>query len=204
MADQGSSGLLLGIVLVISLGGLATAFVLAKWVLGKSTGSEAMQKISNAIKEGAEAFLRTQNRTIIMLAGGLAVILFLGYGVLRSHKEFDPVGSSTALAGWITFSFILGAICSILAGYVGMWVSIRSNIRTATAALSSLNDALQIALRGGAVSVFNILDHPQLNHHPTLISGILEPRCRELLQEFFRNRRTPDASTGGPGATSLP
>jgi len=59
-------------------------------------------------------------------------------------------------------------------------------------------------LRGGAVSVFNILDHPQLNHHPTLISGILEPRCRELLQEFFRNRRTPDASTGGPGATSLP
>ncbi len=111
-----------------------------------------MQKISNAIKEGAEAFLRRQNRTILLLALLFAVVLFVGYGFIRSHRDFDPVGGSLELATWITLSFILGALCSVIAGYVGMWVSIRSNIRTATAALTSLNDALRIALRGGAVS----------------------------------------------------
>ncbi|MFH0934934.1 MAG: sodium-translocating pyrophosphatase, partial [Pseudomonadota bacterium] len=120
--------------------------------LKHSTGSEAMQRISKAIKEGAEAFLRRQNRTIIMLAMVFAAVLFIGYGFLRQHREFDPVGSSMELALWITLSFVLGALCSVFAGYVGMWVSIRSNIRTAHAALSSLNDALRIALRGGAVS----------------------------------------------------
>ncbi|MEW6366269.1 MAG: sodium-translocating pyrophosphatase [Acidobacteriota bacterium] len=140
------------IVMAFSVFGLLFAAYLAKWVLKFSTGSEAMQKISNAIKEGAEAFLRRQNRTIILLALVFAVVLFVGYGFVREHKEWDPVGSSLALAGWITLSFVFGALCSVFAGYVGMWVSIRSNIRTAHAALSSLNDALRIALRGGAVS----------------------------------------------------
>ncbi len=56
------------------------------------------------------------------------------------------------LAFWTTLSFVLGAACSVIAGYIGMWVSIRTNIRTASAARTSLNDALRIALRGGAVS----------------------------------------------------
>jgi K(+)-stimulated pyrophosphate-energized sodium pump len=142
------------IILVIgfSLFGLAFAAYLARWVLKHSTGSEAMQRISNAIKEGAEAFLRRQNGTILMLAGVFALVLFVGYGVVRGHRDFDPVGSPLQLAMWITLSFVFGALCSVFAGYVGMWVSIRSNIRTAHAALSSLNDALRIALRGGAVS----------------------------------------------------
>jgi len=142
----------LTLVLSISVFGLIAAWALARWVLSKSVGSEAMQKISNAIKEGAEAFLRRQNRTILLLALLFAVVLFIGYGFIRSHRDFDPVGGSLELATWITLSFILGALCSVIAGYVGMWVSIRSNIRTATAALTSLNDALRIALRGGAVS----------------------------------------------------
>ncbi len=140
------------LVIGFSLFGLAFAAYLARWVLRHSTGSEAMQRISNAIKEGAEAFLRRQNGTILMLAGLFALVLFLGYGVVRGHRDFDPVGSSLQLAMWITLSFVFGALCSVFAGYVGMWVSIRSNIRTAHAALSSLNDALRIALRGGAVS----------------------------------------------------
>jgi len=147
-----SQGLLLGLIIGISLLGLVAAWLLARWVMRRGTGSEAMQRISNAIKEGAEAFLRRQNRTIIMLAVLFAAVLFIGYGFIRSHREFDPVGSSLQLATWITASFLLGALCSVIAGYVGMWVSIRANIRTATAALSSLNDALRIALRGGAVS----------------------------------------------------
>ena len=147
-----SAWFLILLVLAFSVVGLAFAAILARWVLAKSTGSEAMRRISDAIKEGAEAFLRRQNRTIILLALLFSAVLFIGYGFVRGHHDFDPVGSSVKLAFWITLSFVLGALCSVIAGYVGMWVSIRSNIRTAHAALSSLNDALRIALRGGAVS----------------------------------------------------
>ncbi len=144
--------LLMTLIIGISVFGLLFAAYLARWVLGKSTGPEAMRRISDAIKEGAEAFLRRQNRTILALAMLFAAVLFIGYAFARSHREFDPVPSAVHLAFWITLSFVLGALCSVFAGYVGMWVSIRSNIRTATAALTSLNDALRIALRGGAVS----------------------------------------------------
>jgi len=143
---------LITIVIAISVFGLLFAAWLARWVLRNSMGSEAMRKISNAIKQGAEAFLRRQNRTIMTLALLSAVLIFVGYGVLREHRSFDPVGSSFELAAWITLSFVLGAACSVFAGYVGMWISIRSNVRTAHAATSSLNRALRIALRGGAVS----------------------------------------------------
>jgi K(+)-stimulated pyrophosphate-energized sodium pump len=56
------------------------------------------------------------------------------------------------MAFWTTFSFVLGALCSVIAGYIGMWVSIRANIRTASAVRTSLNEGLRIAMRGGAVS----------------------------------------------------
>ncbi len=144
--------LLLSLIFGISIFGLLFAVYLARWVLARDTGSSEMRRISDAIKEGAEAFMRRQNWTIIVLAVACAAIIFVGYGFLRAHRAFDPVGSSYKLAFWITFSFFTGALCSVFAGYVGMWVSIRSNIRTANAALSSLNDALRIALRGGAVS----------------------------------------------------
>ncbi|MCX7894511.1 MAG: sodium-translocating pyrophosphatase [Thermoanaerobaculum sp.] len=147
-----ASFLLVSLVIGFSLFGLAVAYFLVRWVLAKDSGSEAMQRISNAIKEGAEAFLRRQNRTILLLAAVFAAVLFIGYGFIRQSREFDPVGSSVQLATWIALSFVFGALCSVFAGYVGMWVSIRANIRTAAAALSSLNDALRIALRGGAVS----------------------------------------------------
>ncbi len=147
-----SETLLLGLVLGISIFGLFSAFLLARWVLKKDVGSEAMQAISNAIKEGAEAFLRRQFGTIIKLAIVFAALLFIGYAFMRKHMEFDPVRTAAGLAFWIMLSFVFGAICSLIAGYIGMWVSIRSNIRAATASLKSLNEPLQIALRGGAVS----------------------------------------------------
>ena len=140
------------IIFICSTGALLFAWGLARWVLNKDTGTPAMKAISDAIKEGAEAFMRRQNRTIVFLAVLFAAVLFIGYGFVRSHHDFDPVASSLQLASWITLSFVLGALCSVFAGYIGMWVSIRSNIRTASAARTSLNAALQIALRGGAVS----------------------------------------------------
>ena len=143
---------LMGLVIGISAFGLIWAYYLAKWVLKKDTGTEAMQAISNAIKEGAEAFIKRQFKTIIILALVFAAFLFIGYGFLRSHQSFDPVDTALSLAFWISLSFSLGAACSLVAGYIGMWISIRTNIRTAAGTMKSVNEGLRIALRGGAVS----------------------------------------------------
>jgi K(+)-stimulated pyrophosphate-energized sodium pump len=139
------------LVIAISCFSLLFAVYLARYVVQRDTGTEKMQEISNAIKEGAEAFLSRQNRTIVSLAGVLAALIFVLYAFVRTPNSADPV-PPVELAFWTTFSFVLGALCSVTAGYIGMWVSIRANIRTAAAVRSSLNEALRIALRGGAVS----------------------------------------------------
>jgi K(+)-stimulated pyrophosphate-energized sodium pump len=138
-------------VIVVSFASLLFAVYLARWVLNNDTGTKAMQDISNAIKEGAEAFLARQNKTIVTLAVVLAALIFILYGYVRKPSPADPV-PPIELAFWTTLSFALGALCSVVAGYIGMWVSIRANIRTASAVRTSLNDGLRIALRGGAVS----------------------------------------------------
>jgi K(+)-stimulated pyrophosphate-energized sodium pump len=147
-----SPDIALPLILTFSIGSLLVAGYFASWVLKRDQGTSAMQAISNAIKEGAEAFLRRQNRTIGILAVLLAAVIFILYGFVRGHHDFDPVPTTLGLAFWTTLSFVLGAGCSVIAGYIGMWVSIRTNIRTASAARTSLNDALRTALRGGAVS----------------------------------------------------
>ncbi len=139
------------LVMGISFLSLAVAFWLINWVMAKDTGTPEMRKISDAIKAGAEAFLRRQNYTIVTLSGVLAVVIFLLYAFVRKANPHDPA-APMVLAVCTTGSFIAGAACSLIAGYIGMWVSIRTNIRTASAARTSLNDALRIALRGGAVS----------------------------------------------------
>ena len=138
----------LQVVIAISLLSLLVAVGFARWVLGQDTGTAQMQKISNAIRQGAEAFLRRQYTTIISLAVALAVIIYLGYFFGKN----DP-----SLAVRMTISFVVGALCSLAAGFCGMWVSIRSNIRVASAARSDLNRALQIALRGGAVTGLGVV-----------------------------------------------
>jgi K(+)-stimulated pyrophosphate-energized sodium pump len=122
---------------------LLAAFVLARIVLSADTGTVEMQAISNAIREGAEAFLARQYKTIGILAVVLAFIVFFGY---HASARTAPFALKTVI------SFLVGAVCSGLAGFTGMYVSIRANIRTASAARSSLNGALQTALRGGAVT----------------------------------------------------
>src|SRR5881409_451277 len=139
------------LVIGISCFSLLFAIYLARYVIQREMGTANMQEISNAIKEGAEAFLSRQNRTIITLSALLAVLIFVLYAYVRSPNPADPV-PPLPLAFWTTLSFVLGAACSVIAGYIGMWVSIRANIRTASAVRSSLNQGLQIAMRGGAVS----------------------------------------------------
>ncbi len=140
----------------ISIIGLLFAVYLIRDVLRRDTGTEKMQEISNAIKQGAEAFLRRQNRTIAFLAVALACLIYILYAFVRAHNEHDPA-STADLALWTTLSFVFGAACSVAAGYMGMWVAIRSNIRTASAARKDMNGALQTALRGGAVSGFFVV-----------------------------------------------
>jgi K(+)-stimulated pyrophosphate-energized sodium pump len=142
--------MVLPVVLLISLLSLVVAAFLARQVLSADTGKAEMRAISDAIREGAQAFLRRQYRTIALLAVVMALVIFGFYFFNREVKNIAEMGHGTA---WkVTFSFLVGALCSALAGYIGMFVSIRANIRTATAAMTSLNKALQIALRGGAVS----------------------------------------------------
>jgi K(+)-stimulated pyrophosphate-energized sodium pump len=133
----------LWIALGVGVLALVAAFILARIVLAGDTGTAEMRVISDAIREGAEAFLSRQYRSIGIMAAVLAVVIFLGY-------HFSP--STRDVAVQTVISFLVGAICSGLAGFTGMYVSIRANIRTASAARSSLNGALQSALRGGAVT----------------------------------------------------
>jgi len=130
-------------VIIVALAALAAAVKLAGWVMAKDTGTDGMQRISNAIKSGAEAFMRRMNITIAALSIVVAVLIFFGYSVIEGN-------ASKAVA--MTVSFIVGALCSGFAGYFGMFTSIRTNIRVASSARRSLNEALQVALRGGAVS----------------------------------------------------
>jgi hypothetical protein len=143
IASPGNDAIWLWIALGVGALALVAALVLAKIVLSHDTGTAEMRVISDAIKEGAEAFLARQYRTIGIMAVILAVAVYLGY---HASPRTAPVALKTVIA------FLVGAICSGLAGFTGMYVSIRANIRTASAARTSLNKALQAALRGGAVT----------------------------------------------------
>jgi len=120
----------------------------AKQVLGSDSGTAAMQEIADAIKEGAEAFLKRQYKTIYSLSIVAAILIYGFY--LATGKGGD-------LALKTVVSFFAGAICSGLAGFCGMFVSIRANLRAASAASVSLDKALKIALRGGAVTGLTVV-----------------------------------------------
>ena len=138
-----SDTLWLWIALAVGVLALLAALLIARSVLAGDLGTEDMQAISNAIREGAEAFLARQYRTIGVIAVILAIIVFLGY---HASPRTAPFALRTVI------SFLVGATCSGIAGFTGMYVSIRTNIRAAAGARTSLNKALQAALRGGAVT----------------------------------------------------
>src|SRR5437899_3041021 len=134
-------------VMLVSAGSLLMAVLFTRQVLGADTGTAAMQEIAAAIKEGAEAFLRRQYSTIYMLSLALAAVIFFFY---LSSKGMT-------LAWEPTVAFAVGAVFSGIAGFSGMFVSIRANLRAASAARSSLARALQLALRGGAVTGLSVV-----------------------------------------------
>ena len=132
---------------IISLVALVFAGYLVFWIKKNDMGTAKMQEIYEAIKKGANAFLKRQYKTIAIITIVLALVL---YGVYALNGK-PEAGLQVSLA------FILGAICSSISGLVGMWISVRSNIRTASAAQTSFSKALTIALRAGAVSGITIV-----------------------------------------------
>jgi len=130
------------IALGIAIASLIFAGFLSRWVMQQPLGTPAMVAVADLIREGANAFVRRQYRTIGMISLGLAVVLLCVYGFTGNWT----VGWQTSTA------FLFGAVSSAIAGIVAMTVSVRANIRTAGAAQKGLPQALKVAFRGGAVS----------------------------------------------------
>ena len=141
--------------LAFVLGACAITFVVAgmlvRELLALPTGTAGMKVVYDAIKEGAEAFMRRQYRTIAMIAAITAALVYILYAFLREPSAEDPASAGT-LALATALAFVFGACCSGIAGVLGMWVAIRTNVRVAMAAGDSTASALRVALRGGSVA----------------------------------------------------
>ncbi len=124
-----------------AFGVLALLFVLIKniWVSKQDEGDEKMAKIAKHIAEGAMSFLKAEYRILAIFVVAVAILLFF--------KGNSEEGSH----GMVAVSFIVGAICSALAGFIGMRVATKANVRTTQAARTSLGKALEVAFAGGSV-----------------------------------------------------
>ncbi len=120
--------------IIVSLVALAYAGYLSLRILRLPAGSEKMQEIARAIKEGAMAYMARQYKTIALFAVGITILLWAVFGT--------P----------IAVGFLFGAILSGISGYIGMSISVRTNVRTAEIAKKGLKEALDVAFKGGSVT----------------------------------------------------
>ena len=128
------------IVLACALVSLIYGALTSKQILATSDGTEKMKEIAKAIQEGAQAYLNRQYSTITIVGIIIAIVLY--YGI---ENDFVAIG------------FVIGAFLSGLAGYIGMFVSVRANIRTAEAAKIGIQPALDISFKSGAITGFLVV-----------------------------------------------
>ena len=130
-------------------GGLALLYglYLITWVLRQPEGNERMKEIARAIQEGAEAYLNRQYAIIALIGVVVAIVLSLVQGL--------ALGTQTGIKTGVLF--VIGAVLSAGAGYIGMNISVRANLRTTEAARGGINPALKMAFQGGAVTGFFVV-----------------------------------------------
>ena len=125
--------------LLSALAAIVYGLVSAKWILGKPEGSARMKEIANAIQIGAKAYLNRQYKTVSVVA--IIIFLVLGFAI-----------------NWVTaIGFLIGAILSALAGYIGMNISTQANVRVAEAAKQGMKQAFKLSYQGGAVTGFLVV-----------------------------------------------
>jgi K(+)-stimulated pyrophosphate-energized sodium pump len=118
---------------------LIFVFIKSGWVSKQEVGDEKMSRIAKNIADGAMAFLKAEYKVLAVFVVAVAILLFF-----KGSSEKDS-------SGMVAVSFIIGAICSALAGFIGMKVATKANVRTTQAAKTSLGKALEVAFAGGAV-----------------------------------------------------
>lgn len=138
-------GIIYGVIVV----SIIATILLFRYVLKQSKGTKEMQDISDAIKDGAMAFLNRQYKTIALIAVIALAVIFAAVYYGKISKGTD-IALDTAIHTGI--AFIIGAFCSALSGYIGMYMSVSSNVRAAEGARTSLDKSLQIAFKGGSVT----------------------------------------------------
>src|SRR5271156_5782728 len=131
---RGPNAMIIGLILLSGVLSLVYGGITASQLMAADAGSPKMQEISGAVAEGAQAYLKRQYITI----AGVGIVVFVGLGLLLSWD--------------VAIGFLIGAILSGAAGFIGMNVSVRANVRTAQAATESLGAGLEIAFKSGAVT----------------------------------------------------
>lgn len=133
---------------------LGYALYLFHWVSKQDAGGSREQQIARFVQEGARAYLKKLYTTLAKLVGVLAVILAMIFSVnmIETVKAGSLVGAANPLEGvWTAVAFICGSLCSAIAGYLGMSIAVKANLRSAVAAKTGLNPAFNVAFYAGAV-----------------------------------------------------
>ena len=145
---------------IVPAAGVLT-LIFATWlaisIMRRPTGTPKMKEIGDMIFEGAWAFLKRQYSTIAIFSVIVAIVIGIAVGLMPPEEALQKAGYNPFNIGLYTgIAVLVGAICSGLAGFIGMYIAVKSNVRCAAAAQKNLTEAVKVALRGGAVSGFLI------------------------------------------------